>query len=135
MPKSAGSTSGGAGGGAGGSVAEDVLIGTTVRKTFAGYGTYDGVVVKLLSAPDTFEVSWHDGSTTRMKRGAVLKHAVSAESSAGGTAPHGNSLFLRVARKGARAADFAQTALDESVITTTDGVLRQLFQVVGRIGH
>lgn len=42
------------------------LIGTPVRKVFAGYGEYDGCVRAALGG-GTFEVEWSDGDVTKVK--------------------------------------------------------------------
>jgi hypothetical protein len=43
-----------------------------VRKNFIGYGFYNGIIMKFERG--LFEVLWHGGSRTHMKRGAVLMY-------------------------------------------------------------
>ena len=50
----------------------DALVGASVRKKFAGYGEFDGVIAKKVGA-EQYEVEWSDGSETRMKRSALEK--------------------------------------------------------------
>jgi hypothetical protein len=78
MPISGAGAGAGAGGGqAGVAVAAGVTVGTTVRRKFAGYGWYDGVVRHARSAGASLEceVEWEDGNSTWIKQAGAQKYA------------------------------------------------------------
>ena len=52
-------------------------MGAAVRRIFAGYGWYDGVVcrARLAGASVEYEVEWEDGSRAWIKQGDAQKYA------------------------------------------------------------